>query len=137
MAYKVPSVLGAIDLFLEFITANSAAITAKGMTPATLTTALTALKAALQQKEIAQEAAKTAMKDATLALDAQSILTYDGFSSLVDFMSGGLGKKTNLAKQLRKIRGDVRPSGSTPGSSSSSSSGDPGSSSGDPGSSSS
>ena len=128
-------------MFLEFITANSAAITAKGMTPATLTTALTALKAALQQKEIAQEAAKTAMKDATLALDAQSILTYDGFSSLVDFMSGGLGKKTNLAKQLRKIRGDVRPSGSTPGStpgsSSSSSSGDPGSSSGDPGSSSS
>ncbi len=136
MAYKVPSVLGAIDLFLEFITANSAAITAKGMTPATLTTALTALKALLVQKDTAQEGAKTALKDATIAVDGQSVLTYDGFSSLIDFVSGGLGKKTNLAKQLQKIRLGVRPKkGSTPGSSSSSS-GDPGSSSGDPGSSS-
>lgn len=135
MAYKVPSVLGAIDLFLEFITANSAAITAKGMTPATLTTALTALKTALQQKETAQEGAKTVLKDATTAMDDQSVLTYDGFSSLVDFVTGGLGKKTNLAKQLQKIRGNVRTKSGT-SSSSSSSSGDPGSSSGDPGSSS-
>ena len=136
MAYKVPSVLGAIDLFLEYITANSAAIAAKNMTPATLTTALTALKAALVQKETAQEGAKTALKDATTLLDGQSVLTYDGFSSLVDFVAGGLGKKTNLAKQLQKIRGNVRSKPGTPGSSSSSSSGDPGSSSGDPGSSS-
>ena len=136
MAYKVPSVLGAIDLFLEYITANSAAIAAKNMTPATLTTALTALKAALVQKETAPEGAKTALKDATTLLDGQSVLTYDGFSSLVDFVAGGLGKKTNLAKQLQKIRGNVRSKPGTPGSSSSSSSGDPGSSSGDPGSSS-
>ena len=136
MAYKVPSVLGAIDLFLEFITANSAAITAKGMTPATLTTALTALKALLVQKDTAQEGAKTDLKDATIAVDAQSVLTYDGFSSLIDFVVGGLGKKTNLAKQLQKIRGNVRPNTNSSSSSSSSSSGDPGSSSGDPGSSS-
>ena len=129
-------------MFLEFITANSAAITAKGMTPATLTTALTALKSALLQLETAQENVKTALKDATIALELQSVLTYDGFSSLIDFVAGGLGKKTNLAKQLRKIRENIRPAkgsgsgGSSSSSSSSSSSGDPGSSSGDPGSSS-
>lgn len=136
MAYKVPSVLGAIDLFKQFVTANSAAITAKGMTPATINTGLDGLKTALEQKETDQEGAKTAMKNATLALNAQSILSYDGFASLVDFVAGGLGKKTNLAKQLYKIRGDVRPAKGTTSSSSSSSSGDPGSSSGDPGSSS-
>gem|GEM_PF-5596762 len=64
------------------------------------------------------------------------IFTYDGFSSLVDFVAGGLGKKTNFAKQLLKIRGKVRPATGTGPGSSSSSSGDPGSSSGDPGSSS-
>ena len=136
MAYKVPSVLGAIVLFKQFVTANSAAITAKGMTPATIIAALDALKAALEQKETEQENAKTALKDATTALNTQSTLSYDGFASLVDFVAGGLGKKTNLAKQLLKLRGNVRPAKGTGSSSSSSSSGDPGSSSGDPGSSS-
>ena len=136
MAYKVPSVLGAIDLFKQFVTANTAAITAKGMTPATINTSLDGLKTALEQKETEQEGAKTALKNATNALEAQSELSYDGFSSLVDFVAGGLGKKTNLAKQLLKLRGNVRPSkGGSTSSSSSSSSGTP-SSSGPPSSSS-
>ena len=136
MAYKVPSVLGAIDLALEFISTNSAAIAAKGMTVATLITALNALKTALQQKDTVQENAKTALKDATLAVEEQSVLTYDGFSSLIDFITGGLGKKTNLAKQLRQIREKIRPAKGSGSGGTSSSSGDPGSSSGDPGSSS-
>lgn len=102
-AFKVQSVLGAIDLFLQFIAANSATITARGMTPATITTALNALKTALEQ--------------------------YNCFASLVDFVASGLGKNNNLTKQLCKIRGDVRPTKSTGSGSSASYLGDPGSSS--------
>jgi hypothetical protein len=144
MSYPHHELMGALDSTLQFITDNTATLTAKGLTPANLTTAINALKTDLSGKDGIQENAKTALKNATLLYEGAAGPAYDAFSSMIDLMSGAVGKTTPLAKQARNIRtklnkkkngggsggsGSSSSSSSSGGGSSSSSSGGGGSSS--------
>jgi hypothetical protein len=104
MSYPHHEMMGALDSTLQFIADNTAALTAKGLTPANLTTALTTLKGNLSAKDGLQENAKTALKDATIAYDLVANPAYDTFTSMIDLLSGAVGKTTPLAKQARAIR---------------------------------
>ena len=113
---------GAIDALSQFITDHSALLTSKGLTPATLTTTLTAAKTDLMTKDSTQETAKTTLKNATLAVEAALAARGMEFSSMIDLLVGALGKTSNEAKQVQKIRKDLRAKRGSPSSSSSSSS---------------
>jgi hypothetical protein len=84
--------------------AHSAAITAKGLTVATLHTTITSSISSLQTKEQAQEDAKAALKTATATLDGEVVVRYPEFSSLVDLLRGAVGNTTPAGKQLTNIR---------------------------------
>ena len=111
MSIKPAVLLGAIDLLSTLLTDEESTFTAKGINVTALKDALTATKALLTGSETKQETAKRKLKDATKDLVRQMDGTYDIFSSMVDLLIGAAGKRTNLAKQIQKLRTKARASG--------------------------
>jgi hypothetical protein len=122
--------LGGLEELLQFISSHSAEITAKGLTPATLTTNITAGKNEVSLKNGTQENAKTALKNATNALQLVANVRYPEFSSVIDLLRGAFGVSTPEAKQLTRLRQQVIGRGNAGGGSGSSSDGGGGDSSG-------
>ena len=122
MSYPHHELIGAIDSVLQFISDNTSTLTAKGLAPANLAGALNDIKTDLGNKDGFQENAKTALKDATKDYEDAAGPGYDAFSSMIDLISGAVGKKTALAGQARKIRTKLNKTKNSGGSSSSSSS---------------
>ena len=139
MSYPAHEIQGAIDSINELITQNSAAFTTGGLTPATIKTNLAAQGQAVAQKDTAQENAKSALKNTTVQYNTTAQTAVDFLSSTIDLLSGAVGKKTPLGKQILQIRKNLNRNkrGSGGGDSSSSSSGSGSSSSSGGGSSSS
>jgi hypothetical protein len=119
---KVNHLLGALAQLDQFITNHGAAITAKGLTAATLHTTITSSISSLQTKEQAQEDAKAALKTATATLDGELLVPYPEFDSRLDLLRGAVGNKTPAGNQLTNIRKLVTGGGSSGSSSSRSSS---------------
>jgi len=107
MSYSPQDLFGAVDKLTQFLTNNSAALTAKSQNPAALKTALNTSKDDTNLKDGAQEDLKRQLKDATkLATDGLTN-TYNLMSSTVDLAAGAVGKTTTLGKQVLKIRSDL------------------------------
>lgn len=104
MAYKSNELFGAADKLTDFISANSAALAAKGITVASLTASVTNAKTPTVTAETQQEAAKQAVKTATAAYENAATNLYDVMTSIIDVCAGALGKKTGPGKQALDIR---------------------------------
>jgi uncharacterized membrane protein YgcG len=120
---KISDLLGGYDLLLQFISSRSAEITAKGLTPATLTTNLTTQKTDLVTKDTTQENAKTALRNATIAVDASVDANYPQWSSVIDLLRGAFGTTSPEGKQLTAMRKSIIGSSGGGGGGGSSSSG--------------
>jgi|ERR1043166_859134 hypothetical protein len=134
MSYSTQDLLGATDKLKTFLTNNAAALTAKSQNPTALKGALDTSAIEAGGKDGAQEDLKRQLKDATLLSVKANGDLYDLISSTVDLAAAAVGKKTNLAKQVYKIRADLNKTrhgsgGGNGGGSSSSSSGSDSSSS--------
>ena len=104
MAIKSNALFGAADKLIDFITTNSADLTAKNITPAPLNTALGTAKTAALTAETTQEAAKETLKNTTIAAKSTQQSLYDLLTSVIDACAGALGKKSAKGKQCLAIR---------------------------------
>lgn len=127
---NVAKFLGALEELKLFISSNSALLTSKGLTPANLTTAVTAQQSDVGTKNSEQENAKTVLKNKTIAVQAAADTRYPEFSSVIDLLRGAVGVGSPEAQQLRRIRQQVIGRGNSSGGGDSSGSGSGDSSSG-------
>jgi hypothetical protein len=105
MSYIDPDELhGALDSFIAFVGDNTDNLTAKGVNPATITTNLTAIRNDLSGKKNVRDTKKTELTVAQQAFVAAGANNYSGFSSLIDVVSGALGKHTPAGEQVLGYR---------------------------------
>ena len=113
MGYKSNELLGAADKLSQFITDNTAELTAKNITPGPLNTSVGNAKTDTLQKETSQEAKKQEARAATAAYDLSAGSLYDLVSSVIDVCAGALGKKSAKGKQVLAIRKQLNKSKSS------------------------
>lgn len=87
-----------------FITNNSATITAKGSTPATLTANLNSISSDLSAKKGLRDLKKTDLGVAQAAYATSATNNYTSFSDLIDNLAGIVGKKTPAGQQVLGYR---------------------------------
>jgi hypothetical protein len=105
MSYIDPDQLhGALDGFIAFVGNNAAALTAKGVTPATITTGLTGIRDDLSGKKNVRDQKKTDLKVAQQAFADSAAADYSTFSGAVDTVAGALGKTTPAGLQALDFR---------------------------------
>ena len=105
MSYIDPDLLhGVLDNVIACVNDNSAALTAKGVTPANIVTNLTAIRDDLQTKKDARDKQKTALLVCQKAFNKSATDNYDAFSDAVDSLAGLLGKKSPAGKQILGYR---------------------------------
>jgi hypothetical protein len=114
--------LGSIDTLMKFIDDNTAALTAKGLTGATIKTSLTGIRTDLFGKYTTRNNARTALTNAQKNFEKSGNDNYKVFSDAVDIVAGAMGKLTPEGKQVLKMRKNVTKPGKGGGGSSSSSS---------------
>ena len=66
-------------------------------------------------REVEQENLKTVLKDKTKEVQDSVQELYDTFSTRIDAVCGAVGKKSNLAKQIAKLRSELRSRTNTEG----------------------
>jgi hypothetical protein len=113
--------LGSIDTLSKFIDDNTAALTAKGLTGATIKTSLTAIRTDLFAKYTTRNNARTSLTNAQSLFNTSGTTNYKTFSDAIDIVSGAMGKLTAEGKQVLKMRKNVTKPGKGGSSSSSSS----------------
>ena len=113
MSYKSNELLGAADKLNQFITDNTAELTAKGVTPAGLGTSVTNAKNDTNAKEGIQEAKKGELKTASNNYDTSANALYDLMTSVIDLCAGALGKKSAKGVQALAIRKQLNKSKKT------------------------
>ena len=84
MALTVTETIGFCEEVGQFMSANSAALTAKGLTVTTWITELTTQRTDLVTKNDLQEAAKADLRTKTSAANAAQVTAYDSASSKLD-----------------------------------------------------
>ena len=108
MSYIDPDLLhGALSDVSTFITNNSAAITAGGVTPATLATKTTAIETDLSAKKGVRDNQKTILAMAQQNFAGSATTNYAAFSDLIDSLAGAVGKHTPAGQQVLAIRTHV------------------------------
>ena len=108
MAYIDPDLLHSnFDSLVTFITDNGATLTAKGLTPATVTASLSGANTDLTAKKKDRDADKTALAVSQKAYADSAAINYKAFSNGVDEVAGALGKETPLGKQVLQYRKNV------------------------------
>jgi hypothetical protein len=83
---------------------NAATLTANGTIPATVQTAVTAIQDELGTAKAVRDKAKTALTNGQAAFAYVASANYDKFSTIIDNVAGGLGKKTPEGKRVLAIR---------------------------------
>jgi hypothetical protein len=105
MAYIGPDLLHSnFDSLTAFITDNGAALTAKGLDPATVTARLSGANTDLTAKKKDRDTNKTALATSQQAYSDSAAMNYKTFSNGVDEVAGALGKETPLGKQVLQYR---------------------------------
>ena len=105
MSYIDPDQLhGALDSLIACVGTNSAALTAKGVNPATMTASLTGIRDDLSSKKDIRDKKKTELAQAQADFASAASDNYSGFSDLVDALAGALGKKTPAGDQVLNYR---------------------------------
>lgn len=101
-------ILGFAASVSQFMTENTAALTAKGVTVAGLITDLDTKAATANDENVKQEMLKAELKTQTSTTDAALQLAYDQASTTLDLVVGALGKTSDLGKQAARLRSDIR-----------------------------
>jgi len=116
MSYVDPEeLLGSLDGLVNFITANTQPLTAKGLNPAMIKGNLEGVKSDLSAKKNDRDAKKAALKEAQQAFETSASTNYRTFSDAVDTVSGALGKQTPQGQQVLNYRKNVTGSNRKPG----------------------
>jgi hypothetical protein len=103
--------LGSLDTLSKFIDDNAAALTAKGITGATIKTSLTAIRTDMFPKFTTRNNARTALTNAQNLFEKSARDNYKTFSDAVDIVAGAMGKLTAEGKQVQNMRHNVTGSG--------------------------
>jgi hypothetical protein len=108
MSYIDPDLLhGALTDVGTFITNNSAAITAGGVTVASLSTKATAIQTSLSGTKGIRDQQKAALAVAQQNFAASAATNYTAFSDLIDTLAGAVGKHTPAGQQVLGYRTHV------------------------------
>jgi len=108
MSYIDPDLLhGVLDNVITCVNDNAATLTNKGMTPATITANLTAIKTDLSGKKTDRDKQKTTLVVSQQAFAKSAADNYTAFSDIIDNVAGALGKKTPAGKQVLGYRQHV------------------------------
>jgi hypothetical protein len=95
---------GAVDDLITHITNNAAALTAAGVDPTITKTKLGVIRDDVAGKKGIRDQKKTELGVAQNAFALSAANQYTSFSSVVDTVSGGLGKTTPAGKQALGYR---------------------------------
>ena len=130
--WKSNELLGATQKLLDILTTpeHVTTLTTAGLTVPPLITALTTPRDIYGDDEQAQEMFKTKLTSASAKERASGQTLYDKLSDLVDALSGMVGKKSALGKEIRAIRKQLNDAGNASGDEGSGSGSDSGSGSG-------
>jgi len=105
---KTSSLIGKVNEKIEVLKQNKTTFTAADVAVDTLVADLEEKRDAASKKEAEQETKKTELKDCTEAASKAATDLYEFFSDKVDTVAGAVGKKTNLGKQVLKLRSSLR-----------------------------
>lgn len=95
------------DSLTAYIADNGAALTAKGLVPATVSASLAGADTDLTAKKKVRDADKTALEISQQAYVGSATVNYKTFSNGVDVVAGALGKDTPAGKQVLQFRKNV------------------------------
>ena len=101
-------IYGFTDAVNQAMSTDQAELLTKGLTVAPWLTQGATLKTDAITKNNAQEAAKAALRTQTVDADAALQALYDFYSSKLDAMASAYGKTTPKAKELLRLRSDIR-----------------------------
>ena len=101
---KHSHLVGIVEELVTVLNANTAALTAAGVMVKDIATELSAQKDTVVTKTAERDGLQTAAKDKTAEVNQATVALYDTFSSKIDHAVGAVGKKSNLAKQIQKMR---------------------------------
>lgn len=105
-AFSTVEKLGFAESILEFMRSNKATLETAGVNVSGWLTELEAQKSAAAKANDEQEALKAKLRDNTDETNAVLAKLYDN-ASKIDAMAGTLGKKSELAKQVARLRSGV------------------------------
>ena len=109
---KHSHLVGIVEELVTVLNANTAALTAAGVVVKDIANELSAQKDTVVTKTAERDGLQTAAKDKTAEVNAATVALYDAFSSKIDHAVGAVGKKSNLAKQIQKLRTGLKRRGS-------------------------
>ena len=107
MAFTTTEKIGFAESLLEFMRSNKGALEGAGVNIGSWTTELDSMKSTASKANDEQEALKAKLRDKTAETDKALRKLYDTATSRLDAMVGTLGKKTELAKQVARLRSGV------------------------------
>ncbi len=99
--------LGSLDTLMKYIDDNTATLTAKGLTPATIKAGLTTIRTDLFGKFTLRNNARTALATAQHNFDTSGTTNYKTFSDAIDIVAGAMGKLSPDGKQVQNMRKNV------------------------------
>ena len=112
---KNSHLVGKAAEFVTVLEANASALTAAGVVVKDIVKDIAAQKDAVVTKSAERDGLQTAAKDKTAEVNEATTALYDAFSSKIDHVAGAVGKKSNLAKQIKKLRTGLQGKGGNGG----------------------
>lgn len=100
--------VGKVDELISVLQSNTATLSLVGIPVNAVVSELKDKKDALVTTEVEQENLKTSLKNKTEEVQGNSSQLYDTFSTKIDAACGAVGKKSNLAKQIARLRSSLR-----------------------------
>ena len=113
---KNSHLVGKVEEFVTVLNANVKVLTEAGVVVKDIAADLTERKDSVVTKTAARDGLQTAAKDSTVEVNEATTALYDAFSSKIDHVAGAVGKKSNLAKQIKKLRTGLQGKGGNSGS---------------------
>ena len=113
---KNSHLVGKAEEFVTVLEANAPVLTAAGVVVKDIVKDIAAQKDAVVTKSAERDGLQTAAKDKTAEVNEATTALYDAFSSKIDHVAGAVGKKSNLAKQIKKLRTGLQGKGGNGGS---------------------
>jgi hypothetical protein len=108
---KQVHLVGGVEEAVGFFQTNAAILNGKGVPVNAIVAELNTKKDVLVTKATEQKNLKTALKDKTEETNEAHSDLYDTFTNKIDAACSAVGKKSNLAKQIARIRKDLRKKG--------------------------
>ena len=101
---KHSHLVGKAEEMVTVFGANAAVLVEAGVVVKDLVKDISDRKDDVVAKTAERDGLQTAAKDKTAEVNAATVALYEAFSSKIDHVVGAVGKKSNLAKQFKKLR---------------------------------